>query len=83
VNPIERFRAVCRGQSTDYVPILGLPGAPGAAFGGAWGEIHQRLLQTGMSESVTVWTEENAFTPEGCLSWSRYWGTLTPISVPF
>jgi hypothetical protein len=83
VNTIERFRAVCRGESVDYVPILGLPGAPGLAFGGAWGEIYRRLVATGMPESVAGWTEENAFVPKASLPWSEYWGTLSPITVPF
>lgn len=80
---LERFRAVCRGQSVDYVPILGLPGASGVAFGGAWGDVYRRLIETGMPEAVAGWTEQNAFLPEASLPWSQYWGTLSPISVPF
>ncbi|MBN2291673.1 MAG: hypothetical protein JXM70_04570 [Pirellulales bacterium] len=83
MNHIERFRAVCRGDAVDYVPILGLPGASGVAFGGAWGEIHRRLVETGMPRSVLGWTEENAFKSEASLPWSQYWGTLSPITVHF
>ncbi|MCC6123977.1 MAG: hypothetical protein IT426_03370 [Pirellulales bacterium] len=83
MNHFERFRAVCRGESVDYVPILGLPGASGAAFGGAWGEIYRRLLDTGMPPSVIGWTEENAALPDASRPWSKYWGTLSPITLPF
>lgn len=83
MNMIERFSAVCRGESVDYIPILGLPGASGLAFGGAWGEIYNRLIATGMPDSVTGWTEENAFQPDASLPWSEFWGTLSPITIDF
>ncbi|HBO43808.1 MAG TPA: hypothetical protein DD670_07730 [Planctomycetaceae bacterium] len=83
MNHIERFRAVCRGDAVDYVPVLGLPGASGVAFGGAWGDVYRRLIETGMPNSVEGWTETNAFLPEASLPWSEYWGTLSPISASF
>ncbi len=83
MNQIERFRATCRGDAVDYVPILGLPGAAGVAFGGAWGDIYRRLVQTGMPQTVVGWTEQNALVPEASLPWSQYWGTLSPITVAF
>jgi len=67
------------GLCADYRPSR----ASGAAFGGAWGEIYRRLIETGMPKTVTGWTEENAFLPESSGPWSRYWGTLSPIAVPF
>jgi len=36
MNDLERFKSVCRGEKPDFVPIIGLPGASGLAFGGAW-----------------------------------------------
>ena len=80
MNDLERFRAVCRGESCDYVPIFGFPGAPGMS-GGAMAKTHARLVATGMPEWV-----------DGCHSlsrrastesWCRYWGTTQPIGIDF
>jgi len=80
VNDLERFRAVCRGEKCDYVPIFGFPGAPGMS-GGAMAKTHARLVETGMPEWV-----------DGCHglgagvsteSWCRYWGTTQPMSLDF
>ncbi|MGA2914704.1 MAG: uroporphyrinogen decarboxylase family protein [Sedimentisphaerales bacterium] len=83
MNQLERFKAVCRGQDVDYVPIIGFPGASGIAFGGAWGEIYQRLLETGMPKWVKGWTEESRWSFEAAKSWSDFWGTVTPLTVDF
>lgn len=80
MNDLERFRAVCRGERADYVPIFGFPGAPGMS-GGAMAKTHARLVATGMPEWV-----------DGCHrlgghvstdSWCRYWGTTQPIGIDF
>ena len=52
MNDLERFKAVCRGEQADFVPIIGLPGASGLAFGGAWGEVYDRLIKTGLPSWV-------------------------------
>jgi uroporphyrinogen decarboxylase len=78
---LERFKAICRGQETDYVPIIGLPGASGVAFGGAWGQVYQRLLDTGMPDYIKGWTTETGWDIEAAKSWSDYWGTLTPLTI--
>ena len=41
------------------------------------------MVETGLPEHVTGWTEENAFQPDASLPWSRYWGTLSPVTVHF
>lgn len=79
MNELERFKAICRGQDVDYVPIIGLPGASGLAFGGAWGQIYQRLLDTGMPANIRGWDYESRWNEQAARSWSDYWGTLTPL----
>ena len=49
MNDLERFQAVCRGQSVDYVPLIGLRGR-GLALAGP-GVRLSRLLDTGMPPS--------------------------------
>ena len=80
MTELERFLAVCTGQTPDYVPIFGFPGAPGMS-GGAMRKTHQRLVETGMPADI-----------DGCASlgqrcsterWSRYWGTARPITLDF
>jgi uroporphyrinogen-III decarboxylase len=83
MNEKERFKAICKGQNVDYVPLIGLPGASGLSFGGAWGQIHQRLLDTGMPARVKGWNYETRWDQQAAQSWSDYWGTLTPLSVDF
>ncbi len=83
MNDRERFKAVCRGQQVDYVPLIGLPGASGLAFGGAWGQIYRRLLDTGMPPEVQGWNVQSQWDPEAARSWSEYWGTLTPLHIDF
>lgn len=83
MNQLERFKAVCRGHSVDYVPIIGFPGASGLAFGGAWGEIYQRLIDTGMPAYVKGWNEKTLWSPDASKSWSDFWGTVTPLTLDF
>ncbi len=81
MNHIERFQAICRGQQADYTPIIGLPGASGLAFGGAWGQVYQRLIDTGMPKRIKGWHAETGWDIEAAKSWSDFWGTLTPLTV--
>ena len=83
MNDLERFKAICRGQEVDYVPLIGLPGASGLAFGGAWGQIYQRLLDTGMPSEIQGWNYQSQWGPQAARSWSEYWGTLTPLHADF
>jgi hypothetical protein len=83
MNNLERFRAVCKWQSVDYVPIIGLPGASGVCFGGAWGQIYDQLIATGMPKHVKGWTFDNQWDFEAAKSWSKFWGTLTPLVFDF
>lgn len=83
MNERERFQTICKGKPVDYVPLIGLPGASGLSFGGAWGHIYQRLLQTGMPSYVRGWNYETGWDERAAESWSRYWGTLTPLTVDF
>ena len=69
MNQLERFRAVCRGEEPDYVPIFSFPGAPGMG-GGCMAKTHDRLVATGMPLHVRV---------ENVESWHRYWGTTQPV----
>lgn len=83
MNHLERFKCICRGQDVDYVPIIGLPGASGVGFGGAWGQITQRLIETGMPESVKGWDYDDQWANQSGKSWSDFWGTVTPLYVHF
>ena len=78
---LERFKAICRGQQVDYVPIIGLPGASGVAFGGAWGQVYLRLIDTGMPKSIKGWSAETGWDADAAQSWSEFWGTLTPLTI--
>jgi hypothetical protein len=80
MNDLERFKAVCRGQEPDYVPIFGFFGAPGMS-GGAMAKTHRRLVETGMPEWVDGCHSLSA--PGSNESWSRYWGTTQPIGIDF
>ena len=80
MTPVERFKAICRFERPDYVPIFGFPGAPGMSQG-AMRKTHERLVETGMPAWV-----------DGCQSlgrrsstrtWRRYWGTTGPIYPDF
>ncbi len=83
MNHLERFKAVCRNQPVDYVPTIGLPGASGLSFGGAWGQIYQRLVATGMPAHVKGWDYETGWAAQAGRSWNEFWGTLTPLTIDF
>jgi len=80
MNDLERFKAHCRGEPVDYVPIFGFAGAPGMS-GGAMAKTYQRLVETGMPEDVGggTWLSER-IPLDG---WHRYWGVTQPIDVDF
>lgn len=78
MNDLDRFKALCRFEKPDYVPLFGFPGAPGMS-GGCMRKTHERLVETGMPEWV-----------DGCIrlgqpgtaqTWERYWGTTSPQGV--
>lgn len=76
----ERFLAVARGETPDYTPIFGFPGAPGMSWG-CLRLTHERLVGTGMPAAVggcmTDWEYHDV---EG---WFRYWGTTGPVGLDF
>ncbi len=80
MNDLERFKAVCRGEKPDYVPIFGFPGAPGMS-GGAMAKTHERLVATGMPD----WVDgcHRLGRSDSTEKWCRYWGTTQPIGIDF
>jgi len=80
MNDLERFKAVCRGERPDYVPIFSFSGAPGMG-GGAMAKTHQRLIETGMPEWVDGCHRPGE--PVAKEKWHRYWGTTQPIGIDF
>lgn len=81
MNDLERFKAICAGETPDYIPIFGFPGAPGMSRG-AMKKTHQRLVDTGMPSWVggSVRLGQGAATPE---KWFEYWGTTGPLGLDF
>ncbi|MCD6392074.1 MAG: hypothetical protein J7M40_01060 [Planctomycetes bacterium] len=77
MTDLERFRAVCRGQTPDYVPIFAFAGAPGMS-GGAMRKTLDRLVATGMPEWVAPSDPWDDSTKN---DWWRYWGTTQPIAL--
>ena len=76
----ERFRAVARFETPDYIPIFGFPGAPGMSRG-CMKRTHDRLVATGMPAHIG-----GSYESGGCRdveSWYRYWGTTGPIGPDF
>ena len=77
MNDLERFKAVVHFETPDYVPVFGLPGAPGMA-GGCLANTHHRLIETGMPPHVGgVWRLSEGIADVE--SWHRYWGATGPI----
>lgn len=76
----ERFLAVAQGQTPDYTPIFGFPGAPGMSWG-CLRTTHERLVATGMPAHVGG-SYEN-WQCRDVESWFRYWGTTGPIGLDF
>ena len=80
MNNLERFLAVARFETPDYVPIFGFPGAPGMSRG-CMKYTHDRLVETGMPAHVGG--SYINFQSQDVESWYRYWGTTGPIGVGF
>jgi hypothetical protein len=78
---VERFKTVCRGEKPDYVPIFGMPGAPGMA-GGLMRKSYDYLVETGMPAEVG-----GVYELGGCVTnvegWYQYWGTTGPTRGDF
>lgn len=81
MNDLERFLAVVQGETPDYVPIFGFPGAPGMSRG-CMRKTHERLVRTGMPSWVGGIYEKGGWTRE-VQDWYRYWGTTGPIGLDF
>ena len=80
MNNLERFLAVVNGQEPDYIPIIGLPGAPGIADG-CLAAVHRRLVSQGMPAWVDGSTALNRKLSTD--TWHRYWGTAVPVQLDF
>jgi hypothetical protein len=76
MTDVERFKAVCRGERPDYVPIFAFPGAPGMSDG-LYIPSHERLVEQGMPEWVDGAHSLNQ--RDHVEGWYRYWGTTGPI----
>jgi len=81
LTDLERFVAVARFETPDYVPIFAISSAPGMS-GGCMKIAHDRLIATGMPAHVG-----GRFGPGGgdpdVESWHSYWGTVEPLSLGF
>ena len=80
LNAKERFISVCRGETPDYMPIFGFPGAPGMSWG-CMETTHDELVAAGMPADVG-----GRYGPNGCQdveSWFAYWGTTGPMQLDF
>jgi hypothetical protein len=80
MNQRERFLAVASFERADYVPIFGMPGAPGVS-GGCMKPIHERLIAGGMPKHVGGCIDNGKM--RDLESWHSYWGTTSPISMDF
>ena len=80
MTQVERFKAVCRGEEPDYVPILGMPGAPGMA-GGLMRKGYDHLVETGMPADTGIYEPGSSVT--NAEAWRRYWGTTGPVRAGF
>lgn len=80
MNNKERFLAVVRGETPDYVPIIGLPGAAGMSDG-CLTVLHRRLVEQGMP----AWVDGSMSLGKRSTSdsWHRYWGVSAPIRPDF
>ena len=81
MNELERFNAIARGETPDYVPIFGFGGAPGMSAG-CMKKTHDRLVATGMPSEIgaSVSLTKGSTDVE---SWYRYWGTTGPTGGPW
>ncbi len=80
MNDRERFLAVARFETPDYVPIFGFGGAPGMS-GGALKHTHDRLIATGMPKQIGGCVDN--WKMRDLESWHRYWGTTGQIDLDF
>ncbi|HPN84094.1 MAG TPA: uroporphyrinogen decarboxylase family protein [Victivallales bacterium] len=80
MNQRERFLAVARFEKADYVPIFGMPGAPGMS-GGCMKPIHEKLIAEGMPKHVGGCVDSGKTIDLD--SWHKYWGTTSPIQKDF
>lgn len=80
MNQRERFLAVVKGETPDYIPLFGFPGAPGMS-GGALKWTHRRLVETGMPAWVGGCSED--WVNRDVESWYQYWGTCGPLHLDF
>ena len=80
MNSRERFGAVARFETPDYIPIFGFPGAPGMSRG-CMRRTHDRLVATGMPAHVGGVYENGQC--RDVESWYRYWGTTGPTGIDF
>ncbi len=79
----ERFLAVATGQTPDYVPIFGFPGAPGMSRG-CMRPTRARLVAGGMPINACGCDESgNLLEKTDIESWFRYWGTTGPVDLDF
>jgi len=80
MNDLERFLAVISGESPDYIPIIGLPGAAGMSDG-CLTVLHRRLVEQGMPSwidgSISLSNRQSSET------WRRYWGATVPLRPDF
>jgi len=77
MNDLERFKAVVRFETPDYVPIFAFPGAPGMSRG-CMRKTHDRLVATGMPSHVGG-VYELGRSAHDVAGWKRYWGTTDPL----
>lgn len=80
MNHRERFKAVVRFETPDYVPLFGFEGAPGISHG-CMKPIHDRLVAGGMPAHVGG-CHGPGIEPD-IASWHRYWGTISPARLDF
>ena len=77
MNALERFLCICRGEKPDYIPIFGLPGAPGFSGGCIQRTAYDRLLSTGMPDIGGAAEIDGSCTNiEG---WNKFWGVCNPM----
>jgi uroporphyrinogen-III decarboxylase len=80
LNDRERFLAVARGETPDYIPIFGFSGAPGMSWG-CMANTHDKLVESGMPAHIGGRYALGG--PKEVESWYKYWGTTGPISLDF
>ncbi len=83
MNDRERFVSIVRGETPDYTPIFGFPGAPGMSLG-CMRPTRSRLAAGGMPAYVGGCDANGLpFRKTEVQSWCRYWGTTGPVVLDF